>query len=52
VLWETALGSFLYTAQSKRQIRLSGFSFADDTDTIQTARNKDETWQQITLGLL
>jgi len=45
------LGSLIHTAITKTSIRFSGFSFVDDTDTIQTARNPYETWREVIQGL-
>jgi hypothetical protein len=44
MLREANVGRFFSTPITRINIRFSGFSFADDIDTIQTVRNKKETW--------
>jgi hypothetical protein len=45
------LGSFVCMAITKKQIRFSGFSFIDDTDTIQMTRTSLETWRDVVRNL-
>ncbi len=51
MLRQTNVGSFLRQPISLKPIRFSGFSFVDDTDTIQTARDNTEGWQEVVQGL-
>jgi len=51
MLRQANVGSFLQQPISLKPIRFSGFSFMDDTDTTQTARDATEGWQEVAQGL-
>lgn len=51
MLRSSNLGSFIRIAITKTSILFSGFSFVDDTNTIQTACNPAETWREVIQGL-
>jgi hypothetical protein len=51
MLREANVGSFLKSPITLKTVHFSGFSFVDDTDTIQTARSCNETWREVVQGL-